>query len=245
LKLPGDDSAVQVPQESPLPPPTPYPFPSPTWGGSPVPWPLATRIRCRASRVQISSLHMVTGREGSSRVSFPSVLLYNPVGSGTPRLSPRRQASRLGVRGVLCPGGAALATPVLPPALLSKCDPGGAPGRQGVSEEKEAKPSSRTRGASLPPLAPPTPTSSPRQGDLCDPARSLALLRNKRTTSGNFLRWPRCPPPAPPRPLVGFSRPTQSPPFQAPGPQDPFRADRGSKRGCRGSFRGAGFGGRG
>jgi hypothetical protein len=48
---------------------------------------------------------MVTGREGSSRVSFPSVLLYNPVGSGTPRLSPRRQASRLGVRGVLCPEG--------------------------------------------------------------------------------------------------------------------------------------------
>lgn len=124
-----------------------------------------------------------------------SAPFYNPGWVGYTAASTQEIVYAAVTRSSMCPGGAELATPALPPPLRSEYDPGGAPGRRGMSKEKEKKPRSRTRGAPAP--SPPDPTSSPRRGGLCDLVRSRAGLRNKPTTSGNFLLWPRCPPPAP------------------------------------------------
>ena len=71
--------------------------------------------------------------------------------------------------------------------------PGGAPGRRGASNETEEKPLSVL--GRLPPEHPNSDFS--RAGPPRRSGRVGAGLLNKPTTSGNFLRWPRCPPPAP------------------------------------------------
>ncbi|XP_043298655.1 translation initiation factor IF-2-like [Cervus canadensis] len=82
-------------------------------------------------------------------------------------------------------------------------------------------------GALATPTVPPPlqSKSDPRwraeKGRLGDPAGSRAGLRNKPTTSGNFLRWPRCPPPAPSPPpgwVLGADAVTADPGAGPPGP---------------------------
>lgn len=72
------------------------------------------------------------------------------------------------------------------------------------------------------------------------PGSGIKGQLQETSSSGHVAR-----PPPPPRPLVGSSRRTQSPPFQALGPRGQSGAGRGGRRGCGRSFRGAGFGGRG
>lgn len=140
------------------------------------------------------------------------------------------------------PVGAALATPTLLRPLLSKSDPGGAPGRRGGSQEKEK---SRTLGVGAPPsltpqlrLLPGRAASAMRPGR--GPGYGLKGQLQETSSSGHVAR-----PPSPPRPLVGSSGRTQSPPFQSPGPRGRAGAESSGRCGCGNSFRGAGFGGRG
>lgn len=124
-----------------------------------------------------------------------SALFYNPGGVQYPAASSRETVYAALARGGICPRGAALAPLMLPRPLLSKFDAGGIARPVG---DGRAKRKSRALRLRVPPsLSTLTPTSSPRRRGLCDSAGSLAGLRNKRTTSANFLLWPRCPPPAP------------------------------------------------
>lgn len=172
-------------------------------------------------------------------VGVSSSLLYNPGGVRHPGASSQETVYGAPAQGGICPGGAALATPILPRPLRSKSDTGGAPGRRGASPEKER---SRALGLGAPSsFSTPSPTCSLTQGGLCDSAGSRAGLRTKRTTSGNFLQWPRCPPPArtpPPGWVVWADAVTAVPGAGPPGPGG-SRARRQTR--VRGFFQGRGF----
>lgn len=155
-----------------------------------------------------------------------SVPFYNPGGVRSPA-APIRSGTH--------PGGALLATPTVPPLLQSKSDPRWRAGKARGEQGRRGR--SRSRGAY--PLSAPTPTS-PAQGRLGDPAGSRSGLRNKPTTSGNFLRWPRCPPPAPSPPpgwVLGADAVTADPGAGPPGPGG-RRARRWTR--LRGFFQGRG-----
>lgn len=126
------------------------------------------------------------------------IILWGP---GTPRLGPGRLCGR--VRDAM-PGGAAPATPNASSSFCAGC--------------------SAMRGESRKPfklgvpisLSTPTPTTSCRQSDPCDPAWLLTRLPNERTTSGNFLLMATLP----------ASRPSPPPGWVLPG----RRSHRGSRR---------------
>lgn len=152
-----------------------------------VPWAPAEWIRCRANRVQIGSLHMLAIlTEGSSKVPPLCELLYNPVGSReTVWPSPGRCARRGRTGDPKC-------FLLFRHWLFRKVR----------GEQKEAKPPFKL-GVPVS-LSTPTQTTSRRQDDpAIRPGHWMgSRMRAQETSSW----WPRCPPPAPPRPLVGFSR---------------------------------------
>ncbi|MEJ1284082.1 hypothetical protein NN561_015062 [Cricetulus griseus] len=163
--------------------------------------------------------------EGSSKVHPPCDLLYNPVGSRYPAPSSRetvRQSPR--VRDAM-PGGTAPATPNASSSFYAGCS-----ARRGASRRRPSL-LSNSRHLSL---STPTPTTSSRQSDPCDPAWLLAELPNERTTSGNFL----------PMATLPASRPSPPPGWVLPR----RRSHRGSRRpapgtGCkRSAAAGAGAG---
>lgn len=170
-----------------------------------VPWALAEWIQCRASSVQIGSLHMlVILTEGSSKVPPLCELLFNPVGSReTVWPSPGRYAWR-GWRG-------RTSDPKCFHLFLRWLF------RKARGEQKEAKPPLKL-GVPVS-LSTPTQTTSRRQGDPCDPAWSLDELPNERTTSGNFLLVATLP----------ASRPSPPPGWVLRGRRS-HRSHRGSRR---------------
>lgn len=172
-----------------------------------------------------------------------SALFYNP---GGVVLGPRgfvpRDCPRGSGRGRYMPGRGNASDPNLPSRQLSKSDPAARPEGEGRAKRRRKSPLSDS--GLLPPLAPELRLLPGGAASAIRPGRGpgSGINRQLQETSsrGHVAR-----PPPPPRPLVGFSGRTQSPPFQASGPRGQAGSERGGRRGCGSSFRGAGFGGRG
>lgn len=159
---------------------------------------------------------MVTGLVGAGGMS--SALFYNPRGVWCSAASPGESLRSSGP-GRYMSGRGRSGDPNPSSSASSKSDPAARPEGEGRAKRKRRR---RALGLGAPPsLSTPTPTSFPRQGGLRDPAESRAELRNKRTTSGNFLLWPRCPPPAPSPPpgwVLWADAVTAAPGAWPPGP---------------------------
>lgn len=172
----------------------------------------------------------------------PHCFIIRRGGPGTPRLRPGRLSTRLRPGPVYAREGQRERPQ---PFLLVSCPspiPAARPEGEGRAKRKRKSPLSDS--GLLPPLAPQLRLLPGGAASAIPPGRGpgSGINRQLQETSsrGHVAR-----PPPPPRPLVGFSGRTQSPPFQASGPRRRAGSERGGRLGRGASFRGAGFGGRG